>query len=298
MYEKILNEYQIRKTKKEKTRFINFIKDEFEDVQIEESGKLIKSRNIVIGDPEKAKVILGAHYDTCALCPVPNFMTPTSNILFLFSQVFVTFMIIVIAIFVWLGIFFIIPGLDIINYIQMYNVILLIICFQIMFGFKNPRAANDNTSGVITLLSLMQELNEEEREKICVVLFDNEEKGLFGSKAFAKKHKEIAKNTPMLNFDCVGQGNNLIIMAKKHLSEDEILPIKLTFNSSNHFKIHHKKHTFKFMSDQLNFKKGIGVCTVGKFMICGRIHTIFDTVCKKENIEELVKMTKEFVETL
>ena len=72
----ILQEYEIRKSNKEKQRFIDYIKlrlgkagyDAESDITIEEKGKgIFKSRNIVVGNPSTAKILLGAHYDTCAM---------------------------------------------------------------------------------------------------------------------------------------------------------------------------------------------------------------------------------------
>mgnify|MGYP003540086956 FL=1 len=51
-----------------------------------------------------------------------------------------------------------------------------------------------------------------------------------------------------------------------------------------------------FASDQMHFKKGVGVCAVRKSLVgryVARIHTPFDTKCREENINYLVDaMTK------
>ena len=49
-------------------------------------------------DPDKAKVLLTAHYDTCALLPFPNLMAPTSPLLFIAYQLFLVVMILLVAI--------------------------------------------------------------------------------------------------------------------------------------------------------------------------------------------------------
>ena len=62
-----------------------------------------------------------------------------------------------------------------------------------------------------------------------------------------------------------------------------------------------KMKFMQFPSDQANFKKGIGVCALKKSPIgyyVARIHTYFDTRCRKENIDFLTKAMKEFVESL
>jgi hypothetical protein len=40
-------------------------------------------RNIVIGNPDTAKVLYTAHYDTCARLPFPNFITPKNIFIYL-----------------------------------------------------------------------------------------------------------------------------------------------------------------------------------------------------------------------
>ena len=93
--QEILEKYQVRKTNKQKTAFIEYLKDRLSkigyDVKIEEKGKgLFKSRNIVVGDVDSAKFIVTAHYDTPPISPFPNFMFPTNIPMFLLFQTFLT----------------------------------------------------------------------------------------------------------------------------------------------------------------------------------------------------------------
>ena len=106
MNDTILQQYEIRKSNKQKTQFIDYIKSRLtlagyepeKDIIVEEKGKgLFKSRNIVVGNPETAKILLTAHYDTCAMFPFPNFMAPTNPFLFILSQVFLTVLIFALA---------------------------------------------------------------------------------------------------------------------------------------------------------------------------------------------------------
>ena len=45
----ILSDWQIRKTKKQKTAFIEFLQTQFPDLRVEQGGMLC-SRNLVLGD--------------------------------------------------------------------------------------------------------------------------------------------------------------------------------------------------------------------------------------------------------
>lgn len=89
----ILENFQTRKTKVQKTQFINFLVSELDKngihANFEESGSLIKSCNIVVGDVSKAKVIFTAHYDTAPKLPFPNFITPKNLLFYIFYQILI-----------------------------------------------------------------------------------------------------------------------------------------------------------------------------------------------------------------
>ena len=74
----VFEKYQVRKTKKQKSGFIGYVSEYAESLGYEhklEKGSF-GARNIVVGDPEKAKEVYTAHYDTCPVLPFPNFITP------------------------------------------------------------------------------------------------------------------------------------------------------------------------------------------------------------------------------
>ena len=75
----------------------------------------------------------------------------------------------------------------------------------IIDGPANKHTANDNTSGVITLLEASLSMPDEDRKQVCFVFFDNEEKGMFGSAAFTKAHRKAKKET--LNISSSQAGN-------------------------------------------------------------------------------------------
>jgi len=227
MQEEILEKYQIRKSNKEKAEFIEYIKDRLsrsgydreKDITIDTKGKgLLKSRNIVVGNPKEAEILVTAHYDTCAVLPFPNFMAPTNPVLFWACQLLVFFLLVYLATMIVFAFTFLTN-----NYFEAGNVfliVLVLLAFHTMFGYRNKHTANDNTSGVIAVTKLLETLPEEHRNKVCVVYFDNEEKGLFGSSFFAKKHKKTIKKKMLINLDCVGDGDNIISMAKRAARKD------------------------------------------------------------------------------
>lgn len=307
--QEILKNYEVRKNNKEKTNFINYLYERLnksgykkEDIKIEERWKgVLKTRNIIIGNPETAEIIVGAHYDTPALSPLPNFMFPTNPIMFALSQLLVCAIIFLVA---WLVMIpFALYVEDPTACIYAFQWTMIAFLLQLSIGFRNKHTANDNTSGVITLIKILENIQKENRNKICVVFFDNEEKGLFGSSFFAKKHPET-QNKVLINFDCVGDGDNILFLTKKKSREEfvtkqinaiysEIAP-KYNINY-----MYQKMKPLMFPSDQANFDKGIGVCAVRKAffgLYAGRIHTPFDTKCEENNLNFLCDGIVKFCE--
>lgn len=314
MQDEILQKYEIRKSNKQKTEFIEYIKERLmevgynpeQDITIEEKGHgLFKSRNIVVGSPAEAKVLFGGHYDTCAWMPFPNLMAPTNPVLFWGYQILLTIMILVTT-----GLVSFVAGLlsgnnGIVAYFA-FLITLILLMIQLMVGFRNKHTANDNTSGIITLTRILESLPEEQRNKVCIIYFDNEEKGLLGSAFFYKKHRKEIKDKMLINLDCVGDGENIVTMADRKCRKDDKYPLFVEALEKNESGadvtyLCRKMKWMMFPSDQMNFKKGIGVCSLKKSPIgyyVARIHTYRDTKCRKENVEYLVKSMCDFVEKL
>lgn len=310
MEDKILQDYQVRKSNKQKAAFIEYLKDRLaesgydreKDITVESQGKgAFLSRNIVVGNPEAAKVYITAHYDTCAVLPFPNLMAPTNPVIFIGYQLVIVVILFLFAALVALP-FHLIFHNPLITYYGFLCGMLLML-YQVMFGYRNKHTANDNTSGVLAITKILENLPAEHRGKVCVVYFDNEEKGLFGSAFFAKKHKKAVKDKLLINLDCVGDGDNIVSMAKAKARKDvdyQVLVDVMQAHAANFDGEYlcRKMKPMMFASDQANYHKGIGICSVRKSPIgryVARIHTPLDTRCRKENIEYLTKVFVDFL---
>lgn len=300
--EKLLGEFEIRKTKKQKTAFRAWLKGILEQegyTVSEETGNF--STNVVAGDAEKAKVLLTAHYDTCPVLPFPNFITPRNFLFYILYQFLICIPVFVCA---FGGEILVIKLFDAPLWAALATVYIIMgfMLWWIMDGPANKHSANDNTSGVYTLLSIARALPAEERDKVCFVFFDNEEKGLFGSAAFAGKRKAIKKNTLVLNFDCVGDGEHLHFIPTKAVLKDEATrkALETAFLPAGEKTVTVIKGVYP--SDQKNFKRGVGVCALKHNKFWGyymdRIHTAKDTILEEENIAILRDGAVRFVESL
>ena len=172
--ETILERYQVRKSALQKQAFIELLRGFFPELQIQ-AGGFPKNRNLIIGDVPAAKVILTAHYDTCARLPFPNFITPKNPLLVILYT-----LLMIVPLF--LGVFLVNLLLNLItdNYWIHYLLSLAAyfgLLILMLAGPANQHTANDNTSGVILLCELLQQLSPEERAQVAFVFFDNEENG-------------------------------------------------------------------------------------------------------------------------
>lgn len=296
----VLESYQVRKTKKQKQAFAAFLQNYIPQLQVQESG-LFKCRNLVIGDPAAARVILGAHYDTCPQLPFPNFITPKKPLLsVLYSVLMVLPYLIVILL-----------SKQLLNLLHLdfwteYWISLAAYIFLLLLildGPANPNTANDNTSGVITLLEIYQALSPEQRENVCFVLFDNEEKGLLGSAQFRKKYKKEIKNALMINFDCVSDGDHFLLAVSKPAKEKygEALESSFPCTDTKQILQENLKKVY-YPSDQAGFPMAVAVASLkykkpfGYYM--DRIHTKRDTVFEEENIDYLKEHTIQLIESI
>ncbi len=296
----IFANHEIRKSRQQKTYFIDWVteyaKTKGYDVNVEKGS--FRSRNIVIGNPDTAKVIFTAHYDTCAAMPLPNFITPKSFTCYLLYQLVLTLVIIavpaVVAALVGLINEALVPLTAIVG--------IYLILFLLMFGPANKHTANDNTSGVTAVLDLLSALPEEKRVDVAFVLFDLEEAGLIGSSSFAKKHRKNIKNTLLINFDCISDGEN-ILFALNRKAKGYKEKIEQAYISDEKYSVDVAFKGVFYPSDQMNVPLGVGVAALKKSKKFGvlymdKIHTKKDTVYNEENIEFLVRGSMRLIDRI
>lgn len=292
----ILERFQVRKSAQQKIAFYHWLetlcKENGTACRVE-TGGLLNSRNIILGNPDTAKILLTAHYDTCARMPFPNLLFPRNILLTLLAQLGVLLPIF----FIW-GVAVALAA-QLIEaqefYWPVYGAGLLAFMLCMMAGPANPHTANDNTSGVVTVLRTWFALSEEQRAKTACVLFDYEELGLIGSARFVKCHPKAAKEALVLNFDCVSDGDSILFVSKPGAAHHPLFhtlqkACETTAANGKACHFYPSKSTF-YPSDQMNFKRGIGVAAFHKKKLgyrIGRIHTVRDTVYDEQNIDLLV----------
>lgn len=263
----LLGPHEVRRAFRQKTAFIDWARAYAEGlgvrVTVEESGRVIRSRNIVFGDVDKARTIITAHYDTCAWMPTGAVTTPGCWPLLLLTE--------------------------------LAQLVLLLPLLAIMFfGVSNPHTANDNTSGVLLVLLLMARLKD--RPDVAFVLFDNEETGLWGSQAFMKAHPQAARRF-LLNLDCVGDGDTLLLTGMpRGLRMPQAVRLQRAMEvAAPQYGMRTADGAFPkwlYPSDQMLFPRGTAFAALKgkKLLYLNRIHTPRDTVLEERNISCLAEI--------
>lgn len=281
-------------------------KEAFRAYVLEEAGKLGCSasvetqgctgaakahRNLVIGDPQTARTVFTAHYDTPRRSLLPNLLLPLNVVLKYVTVFLPLFVLVAVA----LGAAF---GLRALTGLQgtagraltvvVYGAVYFGLFMLLYHGPANRHNRNDNTSGTAAVLSLAERLAGV--PGAAFILFDNEEKGKKGSKAYAQYRPEVKSGRLVVNLDCVGSGEQFIVSVPEAAANDACYPALSAALESIGARICSSREA-RMNSDHRNFDKGVGICACsyrkGLGWYTGRIHTAKDTIASPENIEKL-----------
>jgi len=296
----LLGKFEIRKTDSQKTAFIawagEYAKAHGYEIHVEESGKLIRTRNLIFGDVKTAKTLITAHYDTCARMPFPNFMTPACWPMIILTQFFLPFFF-----FLVLGFFMGFASAQVLPLMMpvwaaeiaaplISSAVIFAVVGLMLFGPQNPHTANDNTSGVALVLSLLGSYAG--RSDVAFILFDNEEKGLLGSSAFVKAHPTLQKRAFVVNLDCISDGGTLLYAYSK--AAERCPQAKAIIAALEEIAPQHGKKPMSgrspkvlYPSDQMVFARGTAFAALKgrKILYLDRIHTAKDTVFDETNLD-------------
>ena len=308
-----LNEkFPIRKSRKQKdafrTWFITWAQEQGYAAEATKPKGLFGSSNVVVGDPETAQVVFTGHFDTPAVMPVPNFITPRNVLVYILYQVVMLPVMLAPGILIgagagWLGGYVSEEVGFLCGYFTTMALMIVMVCL-LMFGPANKHNVNDNTSGVAAVMELMTRLPVEQRSKAAFILFDNEEKGLVGSAAYASAHKAVKKEKLLINMDCVGDGEHMLFFANKRTRKLPEFPwlVEAMEGATGRNFLMNDMEKCVYPSDQSNYRYGIAVCACNKMKVlgyyCDKIHTKKDTVCEQANLDFLAEGLSAFVARL
>lgn len=290
----ILKKHQVRKTNIQKDEFIKLVRFYYPKMQIQQTGSR-NTRNLIIGNLSKATTVISAHYDTGTNLFISNTWFPRNIVAYSLYQLIVAMPLIIAAII----------GSIILWNIHIFAVavylyfILSIHFLSTSFGKANKNNVNCNTSGVITAFETLAQMSEEQRENTAIVLFDNKEKGLIGSSFFKQRYHEFMKDKILINLECVGEGDNIMVIQNKKAIE------KYTNETMKAFKKTPDKticiesaNRVVVPSDQMGFPCYLSITAFKKSERLGlyldNIRTKKDKNCDMRNIEYIANCILEF----
>ena len=287
----VLSLFPVRRSKQQKGEFeaavTDYARRQHYPVTVEDEKKGV--RNIVFGNLDTAEYLITAHYDTPASIGLPNLIAPNNPLTFFLLQFALIGILVALAVGVGFGAYAL-GAPKRVAFIVGYALYMLLVVLMLK-GPANRSNANDNTSGVVTVLEILTALPESLRSRVCFVLFDMEEAGLVGSKAYRKLHKDATENKIVLNLDCVGDGDIIQITPVKMAREDQpLLDSLAAVCTAKGKKTLRLRATgfYKGNSDHKNFPKGVAIMAFryrkGIGLYCSRIHTWRDKILDRENV--------------
>lgn len=289
----VLQQFPVRRKKKQKAAFRAAVQSYAErlgySVTMEKTS--FGGTNVILGDPKTAKYLVTAHYDTPGTVGIPNFITPCNAVAFVLHQILMIGLLVVISIFCGVAAALALKAPDLAGLIGV--AVYWFLLAMLRFGPANKSNANDNTSGVVTLLEIARSVPEIHRDRVCFVLFDLEEYGLIGSASYRKAHKTETENQIVLNLDCVGDGDHIVFFPTKKLRRDrrKLNPIYTCCGQFGKKSVTIRDKGFaNYPSDQNKFPYGLGIAALNKGKLglyMSRIHTKKDVCLEQTNVNIL-----------
>ena len=293
--EYLLTVHPVRRTGAQKADFRKWLLRELKragwKAGEETYGRFNGSVNVVAGDPDRADVILCAHYDTPARMLVQDFVSPTNVLAHVLYHVAAAMALAAAAFALALAVSFPLNRPELM--LPLFLILALAALWVSAYGPANRNNANGNSSGVLALLAAADAAAYDKR--VCLVFFDNNERNMLGASAFRKKHINNLSEAMIFNFDCVGDGDNLLLIPSKYSRWDSALTEALESAFPEEEGTVRRRLLVKglqyYPSDQRRFKFSVAVCAcrylAGLGYYIPHLRTKRDTVLKEENIAYL-----------
>ncbi len=277
--ERILREYPVRRTMQEKERFRLWLMGTLRELgyrpalQTRETALQVGGRvtNVVAGDPETAKLILVAHYDTGIRTLLPPLIMPTRPLTGFLYLALTPVLVMLGSLVVSFALTFALNAPQ--WTLPLFLLLLVAALLYLRFGPSETENAADNTSGVAALLETAASLTPHYRENVAIAFLDGGFGGMSGAKGFRARYPS-AKEKPVFNVNCVACGDELLILPGKNARwNGEVLDAILnSFDSEGSKTVFLKTDGLVYYpSDNRAFRCGISICACKSLSGFGRI---------------------------
>lgn len=292
----MLTLHPVRRTAAQKREFRQWLLRELKragwKAEEESYGRFNGSVNVVAGDPERAEVFFCAHYDTGSRMLLPNFVSPTNVLAHICYHLASALGLVAMAFLLSLAVSFPLNQPKLM--LPLFLALAVAGLWLAAYGPANQENANGNSSGVLALLAAAKEAGYDRR--VCMVFLDNNERTLLGALAFKKRHVEQASKRLFVNLDCVGDGENLLLIPSKYSRWDGALTEALDAAFPEGEELRPKllvKGLQYYPSDGRKFKFRVDICAcrylAGLGYYIPRLRTKRDTVLEEGNIAYVVR---------
>lgn len=291
----ILEKYKHRRTKNQKMKFINHLSDIFYDNGYpffeERRGIFGDHINVLIGDIKSAKTVVCARYSERPTLFVPNLIAPKNKFIVYLYRFFIFLIMQVISLMAEDAFFNITKNIFI--SFASFIVVMLILAAIICFGPSFAKNADDNTSGVISIIETAKTFTPEQlkHSSLAFVLLDDGCFGFNGAKHLCKLHKKNIDEKVIINIDSIGSGEHIFYICNDNLQDDTVQTDKIIESIENHNKKINtvcQRQNIAFHSDGDIFEKSMTISSFSRGLsgiICSmRRHTIADTKIDEINI--------------
>ncbi|MBQ9460256.1 MAG: M28 family peptidase [Oscillospiraceae bacterium] len=219
--ERINREYGTRRKPKEKEAFRLYLMGALREMgyspalQSRESPLRVggQTTNVVAGDPEKAKLILIAHYDTGVRPIFPPLYMPTRPLTALLYQALTPVCAMLGALVLSFALTF--PLNAPAATLPLFLIFLFGSLLYLRFGPSEANNIADNASGVAALLETAAALTPGCRGDVAFAFLDGGFGGMSGAKGFRQKYP-CAKEKTVVNVCCVARGDELMVLPGKY----------------------------------------------------------------------------------
>ncbi len=202
--EKELRDFPVRRSRAGKDAFLSRFRERAEELGYtasEEKGGMLGSRNLVMGDPDRAEVILAAHYDTPANHLFPDLLMPGHPALTLLLEILKAVLLLLPAFAVYYAAW---------TFLGARAFPVFPLTYIALLAVQTAGWAEKHNEGLDcaleTLLHVMERLPEEKRSRAAFVLFDHGETGHAGARQFARQHVQSAYTRLMVQLDRLAPG--------------------------------------------------------------------------------------------
>lgn len=278
---RIMREYPLRRKAQEKENMRSYLMGQSRALGYE--AQLINRRgatNVVAGDVEKAQIVLCARYNTALREVLPQFICPTRPLTYVLYQALTPVLILLGSFVLSFALTFAIqrPTLT----LPLFILLLVGALLYLRFGPSETRTANDNSSGVAALLMVMESLTPRYRGTVAFAFLDKN-----GGKVLKKCFPSLGEKV-VVNLDCVGCGNEILILPSKYTRwNGELLDkINESFENTETKTCFNKTDGLVYYpSENRAFRYNVAICACRKVSGFGRFVKQLSDDIDGENLE-------------